>query len=934
MSRTGNQRSSSTRQKPFVTTKLRPPSNKAKLVQRERLMDILGQTLAHKLVLIHGSAGFGKTTLAAQWYGQLAANGVVVAWLNIDASDNDLGGFLTYVIEAIRSAEPEIGSGLSEIMESNPGQTADFVFGNLVNELELYDREFVLFLEDWHLIQDPAIHQALDFLLFRSPPSFHIVITSRNRIGIPVAKLRVQNELVEINGMDLRFDYEESRTFLAEAKELDLDAEALKTLWLGTEGWVAALQLASISLRRAGDKERILHWASGMPSDIGEYLAENVLASLPKDLLDFMLKTSMLGRLSADLCCAVTGEKASAHFLDMLERQELFLLPLDEERTWFRYHHLFAKFLQQRLKRDAPGTINQHHLAASQWFSAHGQTAEALTHALAAGEPVRAIEVVEKDAMSLMQRSYMGSLLGLVSQLPRALLFDHAVLQTAVAWAYVLTHHPQEAEEALHHVTQIALKSESEIGKLLLGEANVIRASIAVYADQVADGVEATVRPCLDESSKYPPWVVGVGANVLTYLYIHTCRFEKVAPLQSWARQYQDRAEGLFSGVYGRCFSGMAACAVGDLSLGRKHFLDALQLARNSAGELSHAARLAGAMLGQLKYEMNELQEAECLLQDSRILGNEGGVVDFYIATFVSSSRLMIQRGNQSEATAILQEGAETARYLHLPRLAAAVACEQVRLNLMLGDVRAAEQILVDFDMLRSDASPPQNAQGQTWDYLQVAWARLLCEQGHGEQGIGILQAQSKRAREAGRKSHEIGVNVLLSIALSLAGRTAEAEELLARTITESLPLGFIRSFLDEGPRVVTLLERLREKSRRHQISTGTLPEFGAYANQLLATSRSPDRGLPALHGSKSSTAGSDGSAKQKLPFDDLLKSREIEILRLLDQGRSNKEIARAIGISVETVKWYLKTIFSKLGVARRGQAIIEARRLRLLDEL
>jgi ATP/maltotriose-dependent transcriptional regulator MalT len=310
-------------------------------------------------------------------------------------------------------------------------------------------------------------------------------------------------------------------------------------------------------------------------------------------------------------------------------------------------------------------------------------------------------------------------------------------------------------------------------------------------------------------------------------------------------------------------------------------------------------------------------------------------VVDFYIATFVSSSRLMIQRGNQSEAITILQEGAETARYLHLPRLAAAVAGEQVRVNLMVGDVRAAEQILADFDILRSDASPPpQSAQGQTWDYLQVAWARLLCEQGNIEQGIGILQAQSKRARDAGRKSHEIGVNVLLSIALGLAGQTAEAEELLARTITESIPLGFIRCFLDEGPRVVTLLERLREKSRRHQANTGTLPEFGAYANQLLATSRSPDRGLPVLSGSKPSTAGSDGSARQKPPFDDLLKSREIEILRLLDQGRSNKEIARAVGIGVETVKWYLKTIFSKLGVARRGQAIIEARRLRLLDEV
>ncbi|HXG29139.1 MAG TPA: LuxR C-terminal-related transcriptional regulator [Nevskiales bacterium] len=921
------------RQKLFVTTKLRPPTNKANLIERPRLMEILGHTLSRKLALIHAPAGFGKTTLAAQWHDRLHATGITVAWLAIDAADNDLERFLAYVVEAIRAAEPDIGAGLTEVIESNPGNAAEFVLGDLINEFELYDKEFVLFLDDWHLIHEPKIHQALELFLSRVPPNFHLVVTSRSRAGIPLARLRVQNELVEINAADLRFDYTESSTFLSDAKALQLGAEDLEVLWRSTEGWVAALQLASISLRSAGDRDRILRWVAGTPHDIGEYLAENVLDSLPKDLVDFMLKTSILGRLSGELCRAVTGEAASAQFLDALERQELFLLPLDEERQWFRYHHLFARFLQRRLEREHPGLMPKLHLAASDWFAAHGQTAEALAHALAADEVERAIALVEKDAMALMQNSYMSTLLGLVAQLPQARLFDRPILQTAVAWAHCLTHHPHESEEALAHVIRVASTQPPQTQKLLLGEANVIRACNGVYADRI-DDVETMVRPCLNESAIYSPWVVGVAANILTYRHIHTYQFDKVAPLQTWARDYQDRAQGLFSGVYGRCFSGIAACWAGDLALGKKHFLDALVLARDTAGRQSHAARLAGALLGQLKYEANELEETEQLLQESRILGFEGGVVDFYLATFISTCRLMVQKGDYAEASAILQEGEDTARHLRLDRLAMAVAGERVRLSLLVGDIRGAERTLADFDGRFAGAEPPvAGIAAQIWDYREMARARLLCEQGYPEQAVTILRTQSRRAQDSGRKYHEVAINVLLAIALDVAGQGADAEETLARTVADAVPRGIIRTFLDEGPRVVVILERLREKARRHQAAAGGLPEFGASANLLVTTSRHPDRGLPLLVASRAPATSTEYGARTRAPFDDSLKRREIDIIRFLDQGRSNKEIARALGISVDTVKWYLKAIFCKLGVARRGQAIAEARRLRLLDE-
>ncbi|MES2007562.1 MAG: LuxR C-terminal-related transcriptional regulator [Pseudomonadota bacterium] len=921
------------RQSPLVTTKLRPPFNKAKLIERARLVETLGQTLAHKLVLIHGPAGFGKTTLATQWYARLSQEGAVVAWLSVDASDNDLERLLAYVVEAIRAVEPDIGSGLAQVIESNPGNAAEFVLGSLINEFELYDQEFVLFLDDWHLISEPKIHEALELFLSRVPPNFHLIVASRTRVGLPLARLRVQNELIEINATDLRFDYEESSMFLSNTKALELSPVDLATLWRSTEGWVAALQLAAISLRRVGNRESLLHWASGTPRDIGEYLAENVLASLPNDMIDFMLKTSLLGRLSPGLCNAVTGRQDSAHILDALERQDLFLLPLDEDRQWFRYHHLFARFLQRKLERDFPTLTPSLHLAASAWFSLHGQTMESLGHALAAGEKHRAIDLVERDAMSLVQNSYMGSLLGLVSQLPKELLVDRPLLQTAIAWANCLTHHLRAAEEALSHVARIAANAAPLEKKLLTHEADVIRACIAIYADKI-DDVEIMVQPCLDSSSEYPPWVVGVAANILTYRYIHTFQFDKIPPLQNWAREFQDRAQGVFSAVYGRCFSGLAAYWSGNLPLGKKHFLDAFLLAQDTAGKDSHAAHLSGSLLGQVKYEMNELEEAEQLLQDSRILGFEGGVVDFYMATFISSARLMVLKGDRGAASIILKEGQETAKQVGLTRLGVAVACEQARISLLAGDIHTAERILDSSHFQQYTGEPPAaGIEGQIWDSLQVANARLLCEQGHPEQAIAILRIQSERARATGRMNHEIAVSVLLTIALSLSGNESGAEDVLTRAVTEGVSLGFVRIFLDEGQRIIGLLERLRENARRHEGVSEALSEVGAAANQLLAASRTPAQGLRLQMAMRRPTPRLNSGDDPKLPFDDRLKGREIEILKLIDQGHSNKEIARVLSISVDTVKWYLKSIFNKLCVARRGQAIAEARRLQLLDK-
>ena len=903
------------RQKPLVTTKLRPPRNRGALLQRPKLIDALRQTLSRKLAIIHGPAGFGKTTLAAQWFEELRAKGITTAWLAIDAADNDINRFLAYLVESIRDAASELGDGLREVIEANPRSGVDFVLDSLVADFSIHDKDIVLFLDDWHLINEGPVHDALQLLLTRSPANLHVVVASRTRLKLALTRLRVQGELIEIDAANLRFDLEESKTYLSDTKGIELRSEDLLALWRSTEGWAAALQLASLSLRGTDVHERVLSWASGTATDIGEYLSENVVSKLPPELVDFMVKTSILGRMSGELCEAVTGRADSAAILDDLESQELFLLPLDEDRQWFRYHHMFARFLQRRLKKAHPEAIPPLHLAASNWFGNHGQTLEAVEHALLAGSTERAADLVERDAMPLVEHSYMSSLLNLVNKLPRTALFDRPRLQMAIAWANCLTHRPQESSEALWHVERVAPTLNERSRRVLLGEANVVRACTMVYGDQIA-AVDTLVKPCLDNAEGFQPWSVGVAANILAYRYIHTCQFSKVGDLLQWARSYQDRANGLFSGVYGRCFEGISASRAGNLEVARHLFADALKVAENTAGRQSNAARLAGALLGQLYYDENNLGEAERLLNESRFLGFEGGVVDFYLATYLSGCRLKLLKGCETEALALLQEGEDTAQALSLERLAVALACERVRVKLLGGDIRGAEQTLGDVDAKRAFADAASGPGVEIEAHVNMAKARLLCARGSPALAIRVLREQIASAATRGWKQLEWQVRILLSIAMEQHGQTVEAEQLLLSTINEAVPRGMVRPFLDEGQRLIGILDRVRDKARRKSGVEADQLRFNATAQRLLTTSRHPEHGVTGLAGARAHVAE--------------LTGREAEVLKLVDQGRSNKEIARTLSISVDTVKWYLKNIFIKLGVSTRTQAMNEARRMNL----
>ena len=491
----------------------------------------------------------------------------------------------------------------------------------------------------------------------------------------------------------LRFDVDETRAFLVDLNGLPLRGDDVARLSASTDGWVAALQLVSLSLRDATDPAALIRGFSGRHHSIGEYLAENVLDALPAEILDFLLATSVGDRLCGDLAGALAGRPDGQAMLEELERRDLFLRPLDAEREWFRYHHLFADHLRRRLERDHPDQVPRLHRCASAWFAGRDLVPEAVTHALAAGDVERATDLVEQHAMPLVEHSRMVSLLGLTGRLPAEAVDARPALLMAVAWANCLLQRAQAAQLALDHLRRVVTDADSH--DEMHSEADVVQACIDVYADRT-DRAEALVSRSLEESRTYRPWVVAVAANIQSFCDIHALRFPAARDRQRWARPFHDRTIGPFAGVYGRCFAGIAALAQLDVAAAEDHLHGAVALARDSAGRRSHAAQLAGALRGELHYERGELDEAERLLEESRELGAESGVVDFMIATYALLARIKAHRGATADAAELLAEGTKVAERLDLTRLRAAVLAERIRQLLAARRVPEARWIAQD----------------------------------------------------------------------------------------------------------------------------------------------------------------------------------------------------------------------------------------------
>lgn len=822
---------------PSAATKFRPPLAAHTLVRREKLLDRVWTAGRKRLVIIHAPAGFGKSTLATQWRDRLAADGVAVAWLSIDPDDNNLTWFLEHFIESIQQVRPNLATELRQVLEEHGDEAERYVLASLINEIHQARERFAIVLDDWHRVTDPAPIAALDFLLEQGCHHLQIVVTSRTRQGLPLSRMRVEDELVEIDSADLRFDVDESREFLIDLGHLQLAEQDVENLRDTTDGWVAALQLASLSLRNHEDPAEFISHLSGRNRAIAEYLADNVLSTLDPQLLEFMLATAVPERVCADLACALTQRNDCQALLERIEQMDLFLRALDDERIWFRYHHLFGDFLRRRLERDHPGGLGELHRTASRWFSERNMLSEAVDHALACGDGDRAVELVERDGIDLIENSQMSTLLGLIAKLPATLVAERPRMHIARGWAHVLLHHPPEPIQKSLDTTQSQLllmqRSGIDVDDDLL-ELRLVQAIGDLFADRT-EGLWESAERCLNHADALRPFVVCAAANVAAFEALHRFDYASARHWIDWSVPYHDLTSGSFAAMYGYLFAAMAAHEQLDIPAAQFLAGKAQTLGLQSGGRHSYAARLAGAVLGELLYERGRTAEADPLLDESHRLGSEGGVVDFMLITYGTGSRLKALQGQLDAAVQRLEEGARIARQLSLPRLAARVRNERQRCGLdrEIGERGLALQeshhstheisgIAIETENLEADTRIRSLLQGSVDDIAAA------CTE---------AEARMRRMEADHRPKAQLQARILYSSCLRIAARDDEALEAVAPAVEQCAELGLPRLLLDGGVEVSHLIDRLAAAKRQDAAAWPTISP--AFIDEVLQVSRS-----------------------------------------------------------------------------------------------
>ncbi|OXR43385.1 Serine/threonine-protein kinase PknK [Nocardia cerradoensis] len=808
---------------PTAETKFHPALPARPLVRRPRLLDSMDRDRWPRLIVVHAPAGFGKSTLAAQWGQRMVGRGVATCWLNIDDDDNNPVWFLLHLIEAVGRARPALTTELLRVVEEHGNDVMRYVLTTLINRIHADGERIVMIIEDWHRVTDADTTAALRFLLDNACHHLQLLITSREMIGLPLSAIRVRDDLIEIDSAALRFDQDETADFLTRVGGLTLDSADIDRLRSGTDGWVAGLQLASISLRGREDPGSAIATMSGRHQAISEYLTDNVLDALEPDLLTALLDTAVTDKVCGSLASELTGRPQGRALLEDIERRDLFLRRLDDDGEWFRYHTLFSDFLRQRLERDHPDRVPRLHRRAAEWFAAHDMLSEAIDHAMAAGDPGRAVALVSAHARELVQHSHLATLAALAAKLPVTEAAADPTLQIALAWAAVLLRRPSR----MHTALQLALAADSakqppgHRKSDLAVEASILCGVEAALADRL-DGLEDIVEQSCARADSLAPFVLSAAANLGAFTALHRFDFDRVHEWHRWGRTYFRHITGALSIMYSHCFAGMAAREQLDSEAAEEHFRTALHLARTTTGESSLTARLASAALGDFLYDRGEIAEARHLLGVAVEFGFDGGTVDFLTGVYGTGARIEALRGDLAAARRLLADGTEVATAHTLPRLSARIELERIRLGFAESGPGeppaphgARDGVATTIHDLTEEAA--------------VRW--LLCAD--PERALPRARDLRESIDTAVRPRAALCATLLFANCLETVGRSEEAETVLAPALRRCVEAGLVRPLIDEGPALLAVARRLSGETGRHSAGTPAIALPRTFLDQL-----------------------------------------------------------------------------------------------------
>jgi len=893
-----------------IATKVLPPRS-AGLIQRPRLLDLVTHVQAKRLSVIKAPAGFGKTSLAVAWADRLSQSGTSVAWLSIDPNDNQATHFLFYVSHALQHARDGVGRAAIDLILETSLINPQAIVSSLINGLAEIDEDVCLFLEDFHAISDPAIHEAVALLLRHAPSNFHLVLATRTEPPLPLPALRAQNQLLEIDAAALRFDLEETRQFLEHEGLGPLEPAELRLLHKKTEGWPAVLRIvAATSSQSKQNFSQYVRQLSATLRPIGAYLADMV-DGLPRDMALFMLRTAVLDRFSSDLCKAVTQHKSSGEFLELIANRQLLLVPLDRDGRWYRYHHLLSAYLRHRLEAElGEEEIATLHRRASHWCASEELWTEAVQHATAAGDSEQAASWIKNCAMTLVKKGDLLTLLGWQRLFPMAR--SATELKLAIAWGMALVIRLNETLELLRQIESDLGDQHSPENAAIACECATIRSVALVLGDDTQQALPVA-EDCLGRSND--PWTTNVASNVVRLGCLKAGDLAKFYATPWIPYSLDEDRRNVFASVYRRCLQGLAELQQIRLTVAERHYLDAVALAEQYVGPDSVAAALPLSLLAQIRYEQGRVDEAEGMVFDRLPILSGTAMLDCVLSAYFVLVRLAASRMNFSHAYTLLEQAESLGLARQWGRLVAAAVLERVRLSCLEGRISESVAYVDRLDRIAKEYPASKScAWSDIHRYSALAHARVALLQDDPRNAISILKNLRREVDDAHSYYFGLRVDADLAMAHFRAGERAEALATLRKVLDKGVHEGIYQTILDQGPEIGTLLLSARENAERN----GDSSDLVSYLDRLMG-SYPPHQSTQAKPGPRS-------------PIAEPLSIRESEILTLIAQGRSNKEIARALSMSPETVKTHMKHIFIKLNVERRAQAVSRAQSLGLVS--
>ncbi len=891
----------------LLTTKIYVPSLRPDIIARQRLIERLNEGLSQQLILLCAPAGFGKTTLLSEWLAQLEQN-VECAWVSLDKDDDDPLQFWHYIVAALEHIYPDLQKTVPLPTSAQTPTLLAFVT-TLLNMISTTatSKNIVLVLDDYHLIHNPIVHETMLFFLEHLLPTLHLVLATREEPPFPLARLRGKKQLTELRATDLRFTSMEATNFLHTTFGMHLSAHEIETLEQKTEGWITGLQLAALSLRGRQDVAVFIDSFHGNHRHIMDYLMEEVLARLPEPVQTFLLSTCILDCLTAPLCDALTQRNDAQATLEYLEQANVFILPLDDVRQWYRYHHLFSEAMLHRLQQTQPDTLLALHRNASVWYEHNGFTTLAVEHALVGNDIDFAVAMVRQQAPYLMSHGETHILLRLLEQLPYERVCSSVKLHLYYMWVLLSAGRWDDVERNLNMLKQDLTEVErlEANGEHILSDVISIRGALEASRGNSTQAIELT-QQALER-------VPGTDYTRRSYILLHLVMAHWMAGDLVRAEQVLSQAHeaSQWVGYSYITFNCMHLHALFQIMRGHLHqayalYRQALQLC---LAEKQASMSMLYLGLATVLYERNDMHEAMYHMTTSIELGQ--AMEDYRLLTFsyLGLARVKLSQGDAAGAREMLHAGEHAMQHYTYGQAVAQQLVARIELYVALGDLEEATRLARDCHASVDDMP------AQVYTYEHHILAKLLLMQGKTDEALPLVQYQLEAAKRDGRTGSEIKFLILSALVLQKKSQTSQALDALAHALALAEPEHFVRTFVDEGKPIAELLLALRTEQYRKSSYLFSR----AYIDMLLNVLGIGSTDVPST------------SAVQHAQLSEPLSERELEILRLIASGMSNGEITERLVIAMSTLKTHINHLYAKLHVRSRTQAIVQARVMQLL---